>query len=108
MDESLSPASITDADLEVADGALLLALFGPGAHRLRSLENALQVKVGLRGQVIHLRGTEKAVHLGQRALSELLDVVEQGIEISDADFRSAIALVEHHPDLKLRDIMKPV
>lgn len=107
VDQSQSP-DITSADLEVTDGDLLLTLFGPGSHRLRNLEDILKVKVGVRGQVIHLRGTERAVHLGQRALSELLEVIAAGIEISDTDFRSAISLVEHHPDLKLRDIMKPV
>lgn len=108
MNDSPTPAAITSTELEVSDGALLLALFGPGSERIRRLESALHVKVGVRGQVIHLRGTEAAVTLGQRALSELLDVIEQGLEITDADFRSAISLVEHHPELKLRDIMAPV
>ncbi len=105
------PASLTEAvtaDIEVASAALLLQLTGPAGSRLARLERACGIEAGLRGQTIRLRGPVDRVRVGERALTEILDVIENGGEVDDADIGAVVRLVERHPERKLRDIFQDV
>jgi len=66
------------------------------------------VGIGVRGQVLFVRGSEGAVAAAQRVLAELLDVMASGATFTDTELSSAIALLARHPELGLREVMQPV
>src|SRR5688572_25851494 len=95
--EAPSPIRIS-TEVEIADSALLLALTGPGGVNLKPLEKALDVGVGLRGNTIRLVGSEKAVALAERTISELLDVVRRGTHLGEREVERSIDTLRRHPD----------
>jgi phosphate starvation-inducible PhoH-like protein len=105
--EAPSPVRIS-TEVEIADSALLLALTGPGGVNLKPLEKALQVGVALRGNTIRLVGSEKAVALAERTISELLDVVRRGTHLGERDVERSVDTLRRHPDVKLSEMMDDV
>ncbi len=101
MTESIS------THLEVDDAALLLRLTGPGEVHLRSLGEELGVAVGLRGSTILLRGSEDDVARGERALLELLSVLERR-KLTKEEIRRSIRTLAAHPNVKLRELFEDV
>ena len=105
----LPAESEVTADVDVADPKLLLELTGPSASKLARLERACApLSAGLRGNTIRLRGSRESVSLAERALTEMMDVIEAGGTMRDADIPSAVRLLAEHPEIKLRDIYKDV
>jgi phosphate starvation-inducible PhoH-like protein len=112
-DAQKSPASpadtaVTTADVEVTEPDLLLQLSGPNGAHLRVLETELGLQVGLRGHTIHLHGALRAVELAERVLAELLDVLDRGTTMSEADIQRAARTLREHPDVRLRDLFSEV
>ncbi len=106
---TLHDASEVTADVDIADPKLLLELTGPSASKLARLERACApLSAGLRGNTIRLRGSRESVSLAERTLTEMLDVIESGGQLRDADVASAVRLLAEHPEIKLRDIYKDV
>jgi phosphate starvation-inducible PhoH-like protein len=105
--EAPSPVRIS-TEVEIADSALLLALTGPGGVNLKPLEKALDVGVALRGNTIRLVGSEKAVALAERTISELLDVVRRGNHLGEREVERSIETLRRHPDVKLSEMMDDV
>jgi phosphate starvation-inducible PhoH-like protein len=105
-----SPAdtAVTTADVEVTEPDLLLQLSGPNGAHLRVLETELGLQVGLRGHTIHLHGALRAVELAERVLAELLDVLDRGTTMSEADIQRAARTLREHPDVRLRDLFSEV
>src|SRR5688500_17068321 len=99
---------LTTADVEVADRDLLMAMTGPSGQRLSLLERQCGLEVGLRGDVIRLRGPYAAVCLAERVLLELIRVVGEGIPVREGDLESSIRLLRDHPDVKLAEVFQPL
>jgi phosphate starvation-inducible PhoH-like protein len=96
------------AEVEVADGQLLMALAGPGSARLLRLEQSLGIGVGLRGATIRLHGPADRVALGERVLAELLDVLQSGGTLRDDEIGTSVRLLSTYPDLRLREVFRDV
>jgi phosphate starvation-inducible PhoH-like protein len=99
---------LTTADVEVADRDLLMAMTGPSGQRLSLLERQCGLEVGLRGDVIRLRGPYAAVCLAERVLLELIRVVGEGIPVREGDLESSIRLLRDHPDVNLAEVFQPL
>jgi phosphate starvation-inducible PhoH-like protein len=99
--------SIT-ADVEVPGTDLLLTLTGANSERLAVLERQAGVSAGLRGNTIRLQGPAARVRLAERVLTELIDVIERGANISDLDFAHSFRTLNDHPALRLRDLFDNV
>ncbi|MFW6050298.1 MAG: PhoH family protein [Myxococcota bacterium] len=98
---------LTTADVEVTDPELLLKLSGPSGAHLRVLEKEFGVGVGLRGHTIRLQGEAAAVGHVERALSELLDVM-QDRHLSESEVSRAVRTLRDHPEVRLRDLFEDV
>ncbi len=96
------------ADVEVADRELLVQLTGPSSHRLQLLEQQCGISVGLRGNVIRLQGDAQRVHLAERVLSELVELLRSGMALRDGDLEASIRLLRDHPNVKLAEVFRQV
>lgn len=86
------------------DNTLLLNLCGERNGNLKLIEEALQVKLNLRGDRITLIGEESEVKLTQRVLEELYGLLSEGYPLYPSDVNHAIQILSGNFKARLRDI----
>jgi phosphate starvation-inducible protein PhoH and related proteins len=96
------------SELEIDDTRVLLALAGPRNEKLRALERAANVSIGLRGNKILLEGTAESVALAERFLAETAGLLGQGVDVQTADIGRALRLLQSEPHVQLRDMFGDV
>ena len=98
----------SSSELEIDDARVLLSLVGPRNERLKALERAANVSVGLRGNKILLDGHAENVALAERFLAEAAALLGQGIDVPVADLPRAVRLLRSEPQLRLGDMFDQV
>jgi phosphate starvation-inducible protein PhoH and related proteins len=83
---------------------VLIALVGPQNEKLKALERAANVSVGLRGNKILLEGEAEAVALAERFLAETAALIKQGVDVQTTDFARSLHMLRTKPHLQLRDM----
>jgi len=86
------------------DNTLLLNLCGERNGNLKLIEEALQVKLNLRGDRITLIGEDSEVKLTQRVLEELYGLLSEGYPLYPSDVNHAIQILSGNFKARLRDI----
>jgi phosphate starvation-inducible PhoH-like protein len=99
---------VTTADVEVSDTGLLLRLSGPNASHLRRLGDELDVELGLRGDTIRIQGADDDVALTQRVIADLLEVLDRGNDMSEAEIGRAARTMRSNPEMRLTDLFEDV
>src|SRR6266481_9588499 len=97
-----------NAEVEVADTAVLLALSGPNNELLKALGEESGVGVGLRGNSILLAGDPERVALAERFLGEAAALIRSGTELDANDYIRGLRTLRSDPMLKLRDLFDEV
>jgi phosphate starvation-inducible PhoH-like protein len=96
------------AEVEVDDPALLVRLTGPSAGHLEVLETEFDISAGVRGNTIHLRGPREQVESAERALMEILGMLQRSTAFSDREVERSIRTLRHNPEVRLGDFMNEV
>jgi phosphate starvation-inducible protein PhoH and related proteins len=99
-----APRVQATSQLEVDDKRVLLALAGRDSEKLRTLERASGVSVGLRGNTIYLEGSAVDVALVERFLAETAMLLRQGVEVHTTDIARALQIMRSEPHVQLRDM----
>ena len=86
------------------DNTLLLNLCGERNANLKLIEEALQIKLNLRGDRITLIGEDSEVKLTQRVLEELYGLLSEGYPLYPSDVNHAIQILSGNFKARLRDI----
>jgi phosphate starvation-inducible PhoH-like protein len=86
------------------DNALLQNLCGERNSNLKLIEEALQVKLNLRGDQITLLGEESDVRLAKRVLQELYGLLSEGYPLYPSDVNHAIQILSGQFKARLKDI----
>jgi phosphate starvation-inducible PhoH-like protein len=92
------------SELEIEDTRILLALVGARNEKLKALQRAANVTVGLRGNKILLEGDGQNVALAERFLAETAALLGEGVRVDAADIERALRLLRSEPHLELRDM----
>jgi phosphate starvation-inducible PhoH-like protein len=79
---------------------LLLALTGPNESHLKLLENAFRIRASLRGLSIHLSGTAEDVALAERTISDLLEMINQGSDLTSNEVKRVAGNMKRKPEAK--------
>ncbi|UCG20958.1 MAG: PhoH family protein [Deltaproteobacteria bacterium] len=90
--------------LSFDDNALLQNLCGERNSNLKLIEEALQVKLNLRGDQITLFGEEADVKLARRVLKELYGLLREGYPLYPSDINHAIQILSGQFKARLKDI----
>jgi len=77
---------------------------GPRNEKLKALEQAAGVNIGLRGNTIRLEGDAAGVQLAERFLSQTATLHAQGVDIDTSDVPRALATLRAEPGAHLRDM----
>jgi phosphate starvation-inducible PhoH-like protein len=96
------------AEVEVDDPALLLRLTGPAAGHLEVLQSEFEIAAGIRGNTIHLRGPREQVGSAERALMEILGMLEKSKTFSDREVERSIRTLRQNPAIRLGNFMNEV
>src|SRR5450432_3225515 len=97
-----------NAEVEIADTAVLLALSGPNNELLKALGEESGVGVGLRGNSILLAGEPDRVALAERFLGEAASLIRGGTELDANDCIRGLRTLRSDPSFKLRDLFDEV
>ncbi|MBI1846359.1 MAG: hypothetical protein HYR86_05245, partial [Candidatus Rokubacteria bacterium] len=74
----MSEATTITRRIALAPDVDLLPLLGKNDDHLRTLENELDIRIVARGHDIVLKGEEARVRKGERALTQLAELVRAG------------------------------
>ncbi|MDQ3033802.1 MAG: PhoH family protein [Myxococcota bacterium] len=96
------------AEVEVDEPDLLIRLTGPGATHLDIIESEFGISAGVRGNTIHMRGEREAVEGAQRALMEILGMLEKSKGFGGREVERSIRTLRANPDVKLGEFMSDV
>ena len=80
-----------------------LALFGTRDENLKSIENALNVKIVTRGQELMVDGEPDQVELVNNIFKQFSGLIEEGHKVSSGDLRIALRLIQEDPQVSLRE-----
>src|SRR5438552_17352050 len=97
-----------NAEVEVSDTAVLLALSGPNNDLLKVLGEETGVGVGLRGNSILLAGEPERVALAERFLGEAAALIKSGTELDANDYIRGLRTLRNDPMLRLRELFDEV
>jgi phosphate starvation-inducible PhoH-like protein len=97
-------SSANGSILSFDDNALLQSLCGESNSNLKLIEDALQVKLNLRGDQITLFGEEPDVKLARRVLKELYGLLREGYPLYPSDINHAIQILSGQFKARLKDI----
>src|SRR5450432_1699579 len=97
-----------NAEVEIADTAVLLALSGPNNELLRVLGDESNVGVGLRGNSILLAGEPERVALAERFLGGAPALLRNGTELDANDYIRGLRTLRSDATLRLRDLFDDV
>jgi phosphate starvation-inducible PhoH-like protein len=100
--------AFVNAEVEVSDTSVLMALSGPNGRLLRVLGEEGGVEVGLRGNSILLAGDAERVALVERFVAEASAMLRGGGELDANDYARAIRALKADPSARLRDLFDEV
>jgi phosphate starvation-inducible protein PhoH and related proteins len=85
-----------------------IALAGEGEENLKSLARQTGATLVLRGQDLHISGTQKQIDLACRLVRSLEDLWSQGNSISVTDISTARQALDTHREEELQDLQRDV
>jgi phosphate starvation-inducible protein PhoH and related proteins len=97
-----------NAEVEVSDTAVLLALTGPNSELIKVLGDETGVSVGLRGNSILLAGDAERVALAERFIGQAAALVRSGTTLDANDYVRGLRSLAADPSLYLRQMFDEV
>src|SRR6266545_6687680 len=97
-----------NAEVEVADTAVLLSLSGPNNELLKALGEETGIGVGLRGNSILLAGEPECVALAERFIGEAAGLIRGGTRLDANDYIRGLRTLRADPTLRLRDLFDEI
>ncbi|MCP6757485.1 MAG: PhoH family protein [Fischerella sp. CENA71] len=94
--------------IELPNIASAITLAGQGEDNLKILSKQTGAKLVLRGQELHISGTDKQVDLASRLVRSLEYLWSKGNIVSSADILTARQALDTHREDELRDLQKDV
>ncbi|MFH7029013.1 MAG: PhoH family protein [Heteroscytonema crispum UTEX LB 1556] len=85
-----------------------IALAGDGEENLKTLSKQTGASLVLRGQELHISGTEKQIDLASKLVRSLEDLWVKGNSISIADIITARQALDTHREGELQDLQRDV
>ena len=90
--------------VSLAAGPELQSLFGRGDEHARLVEDGLQVRLVVRDGMLTISGSENAVGVAERVVSELVALVRQGRTVDNQEVRLALRHFGQHEAGSFREV----
>jgi phosphate starvation-inducible PhoH-like protein len=99
-----SGAATTTRRLSLAPDVDLVQLLGRNDDHLRTLENALEIRIVARGHDVTLMGDEGQVAKGERAIVQLAELVRAGTPLRAGEVRAALRMLSDDAEADLKSV----
>jgi phosphate starvation-inducible PhoH-like protein len=90
--------------ISLAPDVDLSHLLGRNDDHLRTLENELDIRIVARGHDITLKGDERQVAKGERAIVQLAELVRAGTPLRTVEVRAALRMLSDDTDADLKSV----
>ena len=94
--------------MELADNDFARELAGRGQRRLETIEKALGVKIGVRGNVLTVRGPEEALDGAVSLIEQLQDLASKGQILGESEIGQAAKLFARGERPQIKDWLSDV
>ena len=95
---------MTRQELQLADNATALLLYGDLNRNLATIEEATGVTIQARGTTLTVSGLKHEVELAASAVTKLYELIKAGYPVYPADVAYALRILEASPKAKLKEI----
>ena len=102
-DSAMQPQG--ERNLSIGGDGVAQALYGERNGHLRYIEQVLDVRIGARGNDLHITGDPQAVDLACDVLQQLADVIRTGYPLSRSDVGRAVTTLSRNSDTRLDEYM---
>ncbi len=99
-----SRASTVTRRLSLGHDVDLAQLLGRNDDHLRTLESALDIRIVARGHDVTLMGDEEQVGKGERAITQLAELVRAGTPLRTIEVRTALRMLSDDADADLKAV----
>jgi phosphate starvation-inducible PhoH-like protein len=99
-----SRASTVTRRLSLDHDVDLAQLLGRNDDHLRTLESALDIRIVARGHDVTLMGDEEQVEKGERAITQLAELVRAGTPLRTIEVRTALRMLSDDADADLKAV----
>jgi phosphate starvation-inducible PhoH-like protein len=101
----VSPGAATvTRRLSLAHDVDLVQLLGRNDDHLKTLESALDIRIVARGHDVTLMGDEDQVQKGERAITQLAELVRAGTPLRTVEVRAALRMLSDDADADLKAV----
>ena len=97
----MTDAEIITAQITLKDERVARFLYGQREEHLRAIEEALEVKLGTRGALIHVTGSPGDVRFTTRLVEQLYAVADKGQALGALDIKRSIEVLGRDPEANL-------
>ena len=94
----------TTLKVKLQEGTDTARLFGSHDRHLKAIEQGLGIRISARGEMVMLKGPRIAVDGAGRLITDLSELVNQGLRIDTEDVHSAIQHVRDVPEVSVRSL----
>ena len=90
--------------MKLQEGTDTALLFGNHDRHLKAIEQGLGIRISARGEMVMLKGSRTAVNGAGRLITDLSELVNQGLRIDTDDVHSGIQHIRDVPEVSLRSL----
>ena len=98
----------TTAEIEIEPPSVVADLLGAANETMRLVAKALEVELGVRGNVVRVVGSASDVALVERFLTEAAELLDGGIEMTPLDMVRGLEAMRDDATVRLRDLFDDV
>ncbi len=96
--------STTTLKVKLQEGTDTARLFGSHDRHLKAIEEGLGIRISARGEMIMLEGPSTAVNGAGKLITDLSELINQGLRIDTDDVNSAIQHVRDIPEVSVHSL----
>tara|TARA_B100000315_G_scaffold260401_1_gene321442 strand:+ start:2143 stop:3150 length:1008 start_codon:yes stop_codon:yes gene_type:complete len=90
--------------VKLQEGTDTARLFGNHDRHLKAIEQGLGIRISARGEMVTMKGSRTSVNEAGQLITDLSELVNQGIRIDTEDVHSAIQHIQDVPEVSIRSL----
>ncbi|MFQ5901232.1 MAG: PhoH family protein [Thermodesulfobacteriota bacterium] len=88
------------------DNLLAKSLFGPHGENIKFIERELNIGIGVRGNLLHLKGNKQGVDRAVKVLDDMYTLLENGHPLEKNDVGYAIRMIKDDKDAGIKEVFE--
>ena len=99
-----TPENLITEQMTFEDERVARALYGQRDENLRVIEQQLDLEIGTRGTLLHIKGAPSDVHFARHLIEQLYTLAIKGQALGHIDVKRSVEMLHTNPELDLVSI----